>query len=333
MTLLLMLAGAVVLGLAMTDVVWTTIAAGSGAGPLTSRLGGRLWAAARAIHRRSQAPTVLTVAGVLIVLAVLVMWISLVLVGWLAIFASADGAVRASTTGRPGDLVDRIYFTGYTVFTLGLGDYVPGDGTWQLATVLASGSGLVLVTLSITYLVPVASAVVQRRQLAGQISSLGESGSDIVVRAWNGSDFGQLTQSLSMLLPLVHTLRLQHLTYPVLHYFHAQTPRDAAAVKLVHLDQALSLLGHGVAADRRPDAQTIEALDGVIGEFLSTMEGVHITGAESPAPAAALSPLADAGIPVDESGYRAHIEGTVRRRRLLAAYLLDDGWALDQVAP
>lgn len=227
MTTFLVAAGLVVLAMTVVDVVWTTVAAGSGAGPLTGRLSRMLWRAALRVDRSTQV-SVLTPAGVLIVVTILGAWIFMILAGWLLVFAASDGAVRHATTGVPGDLLDRILFVGYTVLTLGLGNFVPGEGAWQIATVVATGSGLLLVTLSVTYLIPVASAVVQRRQLAGQISSLGGSSHEIVTNGWNGSDFGSLEQNLSMLLPTLHTLRLQHLSYPVLHVFHTRSKHDAA---------------------------------------------------------------------------------------------------------
>lgn len=287
---------------------------------------------ATATATASVSPTVLTVAGVLIVLFVLLSWIVLVLGGWLLIFSSADGAVRAASTAAPGDLADRIYFTGYTVFTLGLGDYVPGDGIWQLTTVLATGSGLIVVTLSITYLVPVASAVVQRRQFASQIAGLGRSGPDIVLRGWNGTDFGSLGQNLSMLTPLLHTVRLQHLTYPVLHFFHSPSPLDAAAVNLTNLAHALELLRYGVAADVRPDDQTLGAREGALDQFLDTMNGVHLSADAEPVPVADLTPLEEAGIPVDGSAYRRASAHSDDRRRRLRSYLRDDGWSLDDIS-
>lgn len=61
--------------------------------------------------------------------------------------------MRSTATGNPAGTVERLYFTGYTVFTLGNGDFRPGAGTWQLATVAATGTGLVLITLAITYAV------------------------------------------------------------------------------------------------------------------------------------------------------------------------------------
>lgn len=327
MTVALVAAGIVTLVATVIDVVWTTVAAGSGAGPLTGRMSRVLWRVALRADRATTA-SVLKPAGVLIVLTVLGSWILSMLVGWTLIFSATDGAVRDATTGTPGDLVDRVLFVGYTVLTLGLGNLVPGQGVWQVATVLATGSGLLLVTMSVTYLVPVASAVVQRRQLAGQITSLGTSAVRIVTNGWNGTDFGALGQNLSMLLPTLHTLRLQHLTYPVLHFFHSQSRHDSAAISLVNLDGALRLLRHGVHCDVRPDRQTLDALGAALGEFLDTMDGVHVDDDPDPVPAPPLTALVDSGVPVDPGGYATAVEGSERRRRLLASYLYDDGWAV-----
>lgn len=333
MTAALALTGTALIVAVLLEVTWTTVAAGSGAGPFTSRLTRILWRGALAVHRRREGGTFLVAAGVAIVVSVLVTWVAALLLGWVLVFASSDGAVRAASTGIPGDLVDRIYFAGYTMLTLGLGDQVPGAGIWQLATVLATGTGLVLVTLSITYLVPVASAVVQRRQLAAQIASLGGTAHDIVLRGWNGTDFGSLGQNLSMLSSSLHTVRLQHLTYPVLHFFHSQSRHDAAAIHLTNLDQAIGLLRYGVSDAVSPDAQTLAALQNGIDEFLATMEGIHITDDAHPIAPASLEPLDQAGIPTDPSTYRAHVDDNERQRRLLASYLHDDGWTEHDLGP
>ena len=331
MTVALAFAGAALIIAVLIDVTWTTVAAGSGAGPFTSRFSRAMWRVALLIHRRRNGGTFLVSAGVAIVVSVLVTWVTLLLAGWVLIFSSSDGAVREASNGDPGDLVDRIYFAGYTILTLGLGDEVPGDGIWQLATILAAGTGLVLVTLSITYLVPVASAVVQRRHLAAQIAGLGGTAHDIVQRGWNGNDFGSLAQNLSMLLPNLHTVRLQHLTYPVLHFFHSQSRNDSTAIHVTNLVQAVGLLRYGVKDSVRPDDQTLAAVEYGLDEFLSTMDGVHITDSAEPVDAAPLEPLQRARIPTDPSRYQQHIEDTERRRRLLASYLHDDGWTEDDL--
>ena len=68
MSVVTLSAGVLLVAVALIDVAWTTVAAGSGAGPVTGRLAGWLWSAAQAVHRRRPSHTRLSVAGVAIVL-------------------------------------------------------------------------------------------------------------------------------------------------------------------------------------------------------------------------------------------------------------------------
>lgn len=325
MTVALVTGGLALVAVALVDLAWTTVAAGSGAGPVTGRFAAQLWRVALALHRRRPSHALLSFAGVAVLFAVLALWITLVLAGWALVFNATDGAVRGSETREPADFLARLYFAGYTVFTLGNGDYVPGDGVWQLATVVAVGTGLILVTLAITYLVPVASAVALRRQLASYVASLGSTPQEIVTRGWNGSSFSGLSQHLVSLTALLHTSRQQHLAYPVLHYFHSQDQQSAAAPNIANLSHALDVLRHGIAEHARPDDAVVEPLDTAVGSFLETLRGTHIQP-EKPVPLPDLAPLRDAGLPVmSDDEYRSTSDSEARRA-LLGGLLDDDGW-------
>jgi len=327
MTAPLAATGLLLVAVALLDLVWTAVAAGSGAGPIARRLASWTWSAALALHRRRPSHARLAFAGVAIVFIVLGAWLALALGGWSLVLASTDGAVRSSTTGDPADLVDRVYFAGYTLFTLGNGELRPGEGTWQIATAAAAGTGLILVTLSLTYLVPVASAVAQRRSLASYIQSLGEEPHRLLLRAWTGQDFGALTQHLTAMTPLVHAAREQHHTYPVLHYFHSTDRASAAAPNIVVLTQAVHLLRHGVAEQVRPPAIAVEPLDLALTRFLTTLAESFAGPSAEPLAPPSLQPLRDAGIPtVEESTYRRCSSDDAARRAQLAALLADDGW-------
>lgn len=204
--ILLAVLGVLLILATLVDVGWTTTAAGSGAGPLTAWISQRCWQLALALHRRWRSPVLLAVAGVAIALMVLMSWFMLVFGGWALIFNSYDSAVRSSLTGASAGVWSRLYFVGYSMLTLGNGEFQPGRDVWQPATVLSTGTGLVIVTLSITYLVPVASAVSQRRAMASYIAMLGSSPDEILVNSWNGSDFGSLSQHLVALTPMRHTV-------------------------------------------------------------------------------------------------------------------------------
>jgi hypothetical protein len=318
--------------LALVDLITTTVAAGSGGGPLTSRLAPALWQAVLVAHRRSHSHKLLTAGGMLIVLSVMVMWLVLVLAGWWLVFLSSTTAV-VTTTGAPAEGIARLYFAGSSMFTLGNSDYRPGGAIWQMATLLSTITGLVLVTLAVTYLVPVASAVSERRSLANYIASLGDSPHDLLIQAWNGKSFGSLTQHLVALAPLLHSARQRHLAYPVLHYFHSEDPDSAAAVNVVLLAQALHLLKYGVAPDDLPDRAALDAADRSVSSFLDTLASAFIDPVDEALPYPPLAPLREAGIPtVSEDEYEAAMAQTVEGRRRMAAFLEDDGWARTAVA-
>jgi hypothetical protein len=320
------LVGLALIVLALLDVAWTTTAAGSGAGPVTSRVADGLWRASLAVHRRRPSHRMLSVAGVAIVFAVLAVWIAMILAGWSMVFGVAPGAVRDATTGVPADFVDRLYFVGYTVFTLGIGDFVPGNGSWQLATILATGSGLVMVTLSITYLVPVASAVGGRREVAAYISSLGSNPSAIVGTAWDGSGFDGLDQHFVELTARLTTLRQQHLTYPVVHFFHSGNPVNSAPPNIANLAQALHLLARGVDPTVRLPPSILLPLERALDAFLDTLGETRLSPAEPVAPEP-LDDLRRIGVPtVADAEYAAAEEHTRRRRSVVAGLLVDDGW-------
>lgn len=116
--------------------------------------------------------------------------------GWWLVFSADVASVLASRTAVPADGWDRVYFTGYTVFPLGIGDYVPDTAWAQVATAVASLSGLFLVTLSLTYLVQVVQAVVHKRVLAQQIHCLGRDAFGIIAAGWTGSGFSSMFNGL-----------------------------------------------------------------------------------------------------------------------------------------
>ncbi len=74
----------------------------------------------------------------------------------------------------------------------------------------------------------------------------------------------------------------------------------------------------------------IRALDHAVEGFLDTLARAYISPERDPLPPPDLSSLRAAGIPTQsDAKYAAATGSTVRRRRLLAAFLADDGWVGD----
>ena len=175
MNILLFATGIALIALATYDALKTTISF-SGGGPLTLPLATGIWSVALGIHRagRSDSRKLLKLAGPVILLTTVLLWIVMVFAGYAMMFGSHHDSIISSTTRLPADFAEKLYFTAYTLFTLGMGDFIPNGHGWQMATSIASLHGLFLVTLSITYLLPVVSAVVEKHSLAAFISGLGE---------------------------------------------------------------------------------------------------------------------------------------------------------------
>lgn len=318
--------------LALLDVIWTAAAAGSGAGPLTGRVCARLWRLALAAGRGEDGPRhrFLTLAGIALGVVIVILWALAAWLGWATVFSASDGAVVDAESGEPASLVDRVQFAGAALFTLDSSALSAGSGAWQFATIGATATGVVFVTLAISYFVPVATALAERRELGAYIWSLGDTPDRLVRRGWKDGRLSGLEQHLVALTPMVHGLAERHLTYPVLQYFHSARVRTSTALSLAVLDDALTLLRFGVDPDVRLDPVVTEPLAQAIGWYLDTVEDAFVSGAPGPLPPPDLAALQHAGVPtVDDDRFRAAVDEQQRRRCQLAKLLVDDGWMPD----
>lgn len=324
MELLLITLGALLIIAVAVDALTTTVAVGSGGGWMTRRLSTGLWTAAR--HVVGDRHDALRRVGVAVTLTSIAAWLLLAWLGWTLVFAASSSAVVDATSGEPATFGQRVYFAGYTLLTLGNGDYRPEGLVWQVATVLTVGNGFVLVTLAITYLVPLASAVTEMRQLAASVNALGATPDAILTGAFDGDGLQQLQGDLSGLEQQLLLHQQRHLTYPVLHYFHSTQPGTSAPLQLVLLDEALTLLEAGVAADVARPQRLIQRLRAALNGYVDVLSN-YVSPASQPPPAVPLDALRAAGIPtVDQQTYRARVDELEPRRRLLAGALAHDAW-------
>lgn len=241
-------------------------------------------------------------------------------------FAADASAVRDTTSGQPAGFGDRVYFAGYSLFTLGNGDFRPHGLPWQLATVLSTASGLVVATLAITYILGIVSAATQKRETALVIWTMGRTPQEILTRAWNGSDLGRLDDQVRSIVPALAGLAERHLAYPMLHQFHAADPRSAIAPNIARLDEALTLARHGLRDGHGVQEATIAQVHEVVDAYLATLS-VADAPRRPPGPPA-LAPLADAGLPTAGTGaVQAGAAEIAERRGRLRAAVVETGWS------
>ena len=325
----LIAAGILLLALVAVDVLKTTL--GNGGGPFTIRFTGLAWSALLRLHR-GRHHRLLAWGGVLIMFGAVVLWTVVLWGGWTLLFLGGHIAVVEAQTRQPADLWHHIYFTGTTLFTLGPGDYLGDRTAWQILTAVAAYSGLFVITLAITYLTPVVQAATQKRQIAVQILSLGGTPCGLILDAWDGHDCHSLGQYLPPLATELTKLEQRHLAYPVLHYFHSLKPEEAASLRVAALDEALTILEHGLAAPDCLPPRQCRPVRRVITRLLETLDGAHIAADEEVPPIPSLAPLRAQGIPVvDDATFEARVAPLEPRRRLLAGLVTSDGWSWDDI--
>ncbi|HEX2256180.1 MAG TPA: ion channel [Afifellaceae bacterium] len=326
MTALLLFIGFVILSAVLADIFVTTLTT-RGAGFLTGRLLEALWRVALWLHRRRPSHRLLANAGPLLSASLLLIWVLGLWAGWSFVFNAATTAVVDAKTGQPADVWSRIYYAGFTLFTLGLGDYRPNGAPWQILSAICVANGLLIITLSVTYLVPVVSAVSRKRQLASSIASLGMRPAEILATGWYKGSFDRLVAQLGGLSGNISELAQQHLAYPALHYFHSADEHTALGPRLAALDEALRLLRYAVASEARPAEIDLRPLAGSLQIYTDALATAHVSPAAEAPPMPSLAFLQERGIPLAsmdeiEAGFRPDR----RHRRMLLALVRHDGW-------
>lgn len=233
-----LIVGIVLLLAVSFDFFYTTLS-GSGAAYLTYAISAlahkwqMFWF--RILGRR-----IFKLSGMFINLSLLVVWVLLI---WFSLFLifSGDPHAIVNSKGEVATAVERLYFTGYVLSTLGVGNLFPSSPVFQVITSIFSFFGFIFFTLALTYLISVFAAIMQKRSLAFFINKLGNSPSDVVnqlVSQDNNFTFQQVTAIQQM----VETHSAHHQAYPVLHYYINADRPSSLSINIAILDEAISII-------------------------------------------------------------------------------------------
>ncbi|KAI9142727.1 hypothetical protein BKA69DRAFT_1123786 [Paraphysoderma sedebokerense] len=257
------------------------------------------------------------------VLELLVFWSVGTWTAWVLIFRFSDKSIINNNTGETANFAQTIYFTGFTIFTLGMGDYVPNTDAYRITTGIACGTGVFVMSLSTAYVLGVNQAAAQQRSLASSISSMGGSAVDILINAWNGKDFGSLDSQLQGIASGITSIAEALNTYPVLSNVHSANAHTSISVRISAVDELLTILFHVIPNDIRPDKLTLILTRNAISSYI---RGSFVTGLRpsKKAPrASSIEPLAKAGISLlmDDNSWKTMClcdPDVIKRRKTLA---------------
>lgn len=267
--------------------------------------------------------------GIVIIVGVVTTWLAGLWLGWTLLFSSSMRAVIEIGSGRPATFWERVYYAGDSLFGLSPQGLSVGPEGWRFLSTFAALSGLILVTLSISYFVPVLSAATERRRCAAYISTYGLTPQQIVLETWGGLGLQELHDYLNNIIPMLADLTERHLAYPVLYSLHSADRRTALTPSIAALDEALTIVEFGLNHEG-PLPHSVTATRRAIARFFETLQQFPEEEAEVP-PAPSLKPLIREGIPtVKEKTFAADVERLEDHRRLLLAIVREDGWTWEE---
>lgn len=310
----------------LTEGLWTTLWVDGNSAPVTSRFTTFIWKIFRLLFS-SQNDRKLSLAGPVILISTVLLWIIGIWLGWTLIFYSVPQSLQAGSSSPPVDFTDVLWFTSYNMFTVGNGDYAPGNDTWQVISSFISLTGMTMVTLSITYVLQVISAVTVKRSIAGQITGIGKTAEEFVARQWTGDGFGAIELQLDSLSQQLATNNEQHLAFPILHYYHAARIEKSQDVAIAILDDALALIELGVEEKYQPAETILASSRQSVSSFLTTLRSAFIQAADEVPPVPDIALLRKKGIPtVPEKDFIKRVEKEKERRKLILGLLNKGAW-------
>lgn len=332
-TLLLVLGLLVYLFTAM-DIVKTTFSS-NGAGKITDAVSKGMWTLFFTLADKNGKSKLLPYAGPAILVAIVLTWVVGLWSGFFLILLSDPGSVVKSSDQTVASSLEKLYYAGFTLSTLGVGDYVASSSVWRIATSVGAFSGLVFITASITYFVPVLSAVGLQSKLSLYISGMGKTPQQILAKGWKGRSFSSFFDTTLDLCQMLMQHTLNHHSYPVIHYFHNSQPKLAIVRAIVLLDESHNVLRHGLSEEEDLDELKLDMLQTALDSYLDMVKGSYLRSPtpEETAPVPDLGNLKAKGISLKNSNelIEAFAQELHERRKLLTALLEMDGWTWQDV--
>ncbi len=226
--------------LTLHDVILTVLSH-QGAGPITNFWTKRVWRIVRWFKNSCNIDFFYRYAGPAFLLGIIAVWYVLLNLSWLILLYVGDYTVKGQKGETVLELTDYLYFLSSTFTTLGLGDYVPTGFPWTM--VVTSGALVMsfLTTLSISYIIPIVSAVVDRRKMISAIDIIGTTPKDIIAMCWEGERAGALdSEILGMSDSIIRESYRSHV-YPILSYFNFGDSHSTLNVAMLNLHDAIAV--------------------------------------------------------------------------------------------
>ncbi|KQX69753.1 potassium channel family protein [Angustibacter sp. Root456] len=253
----LQVVGGACVTLVIADVFFTVLFPASGHGPIRRPLSKLTWRGfamlARPMRHRTRR-RFLAYSGPVQIAVTILVWVALLMVGWALVYQPALGHGISAAQGHTNtDFATALYYSGFSLTTLGTGDVIASTDLYRLLTIAEAALGFSAFTMVLTYFLSVYNALVSRKSFSATLHHRTFDTGDPVQLLVGLADDGDLPQSRPQLSTiaefLTHTAET-HRSYPVLRYFHFRQHRYALPrLLLLALDSA-TLVQTALAGDR-----------------------------------------------------------------------------------
>lgn len=229
-TWLLSFAGASLIFLGIWETFMAVLHPRAVTGPVTSAIN-------RGSHRLlktslGRSRRVALFSGPLLIVTQVLAWATLLLMGAsLIVWPQLGHGITASgDEATDQTFVAAVYYAGFTITTLGLGDLIPRTPSMRILTVTVAGLGFSFFTLVLAYVISIYSTLARRNQFADEIDYRTQRTGDAVNYIGPylvSADPSLISQDLYTLASNLAELLESHHFYPSLHYFRFAEPRYA----------------------------------------------------------------------------------------------------------
>jgi hypothetical protein len=220
-------AGFVLLALISFDIYATVLHSSARYGPLGESLNRSVWRVTRAVAfrlTRANRHRLLNMVGPLLLPLLIVFYLVLLVLAFALVYLPhvPGGFVYGVENPEPG-WADAIYFSGITLTTVGYGDVMPRTTPLRFLALVESASGLIVISLAITYMLTVYSALERKRAVAVSLYHQAGEGADVagyIAYHFVEGRFYGLRDALRTVTRDLQGLHESHIDHPVIHYFH-----------------------------------------------------------------------------------------------------------------
>lgn len=279
MDLVLPLLGTVVLLVVGQDVFTTVLFPASGRGIVRKPLARLTSAAFALVARRFQGRRrrgVMAFLGPVQIAVSIAAWFVLLVLGWAAIYQPALGnGIRAARGATDTGWANALYYSGFSLTTLGVGDLAPVTDPYRVLTVVEAAIGFSWFTMVITYFLSVYRALMARNSFAqGLHQRTGRTGDavELLVHAADGPDLPELVGQLSSSAGFLRDIYQTHRFYPVLRYFHYREPYYALPTVLSVTLETCTLLRSALDQERYSRTTGSIHLDELVDSALTLLD-------------------------------------------------------------